>query len=72
MAIGANIFAEMGVEGDGGNAAVPSVGADAMYGPPRGASGTHPLHPANGFGLGFWFGVGGVVALLLIRRSLPG
>jgi hypothetical protein len=67
VAIGANIFASADLGTD------DTSPAGDMYGPaPEGGGGRHPLHPASGFGLGFWFGVGGVVALVLIRRSLPG
>jgi hypothetical protein len=50
-----------------------SSSVDLAFGPPSSSNGdAHPLHPtASGFGLAFWLGVGGLVALCLIRRSLP-
>jgi hypothetical protein len=46
---------------------------DLAFGPPSsGGTDTHPLHPlGSGFGLAFWLGVGGLVALVCIRRALP-
>lgn len=68
MAIGTNIFANIG-----GGPAEASAGAhaDLSYGPGPSSTPRHPLSPRNGFGLGFWLGVGGVVVLVLIRQSLP-
>lgn len=74
MALGANIFASADVgAGDYSPSSSSGSSAAAMYGPDRsGSSGTHPLHPAQPFGMGFWWGVAGMAALVLIRRSLPG
>lgn len=56
--------------------AQPMSGTDAAFGPPpeagTGAGIGSIFHPQTGFGLAFWFGVGGVAALILIYRSLPG
>lgn len=34
-------------------------------------SGTHPLAPVHAFGIRFWLGVTGLVALVWIYHSLP-
>lgn len=67
-AIGANIFGGADVTASAG--APDSSLPTAMYGP-RASGGRHPLHPGTHFGLGFWGGVGGLAALILIRWSLP-
>jgi hypothetical protein len=73
MALGANIFASADVDGGSSSSSSSSSDVAAMYGPSRtGSSEKHPLHPSQSFGMGFWWGVGGMVALVLIRRSLPG
>lgn len=60
----------------GADAGPVSASADtsAAYGP---ATSGQPslgsvLHPATGFGLAFWAELAGVVALIVIYRSLPG
>lgn len=56
-----------------GNAPAPSSATEAAYGvgsaPPQSFSG---LSPAGPVGAAFWFGVGGLVFLVVIYRSLPG
>jgi len=72
LGIGSNIFAE--VSGSTGGSASASTGspslADATYGPPAAGS-VGPFSPRHGHGAGFWLAVGGVVALVLVRQSLP-
>lgn len=71
--LGANIFGTADATA-GPAMASADAGAMAAFGPPTSAaarSGGH-FHPGTGFGLAFWLGVGGVVALVVIRRSLPG
>lgn len=70
--IGDNVFAGMG-------AAVSDTasGVTEAYGPSAASGGAAPgiaayFHPGSGFGLAFWLGIGGVAALVLIYRSLPG
>ena len=70
MSIGANIFAGTGASVDAGGGADPAPLAAATYGP-SGQGGTGPLSPRSGHGAGFWLSVGGVVALVLVRQSLP-
>ncbi len=67
--IGANIFAGLGGQAD----VSPSVSnASATYGPPTSAGGgVSALSPRHGFGMGFWWGAAGLVALVAIRWSLP-
>jgi hypothetical protein len=67
--IGTNIFAGAGVSTDGGGSDSAPLAA-ATYGP-SGASAAGPLSPRQGHGLGFWLAVGGVVALVCVRQSLP-
>ena len=72
MGIGSNIFAEV----SGGGSASASTGssspalAEQTYGPPAAGS-VGPFSPRHGHGAGFWLAVGGVVALVLVRQSLP-
>jgi len=68
MAIGANIFA--GADASVSAAPTSPDTVTAMYGPASGG-GRHALHPGTHFGLGFWGAVGGAVALVMIRWSLP-
>lgn len=68
-----SVFAGAGAAPD----AQPMTDATAAYGPAPGGDQTQAglasfLHPATGFGLSFWLGIGGVAALILIYRSLPG
>jgi hypothetical protein len=63
----------------------PQYGSSNSYGSGLGATGaafagpsTTPTFggaqmtsPTNGFGLAFWIGTGAVVALVMVRRSLP-
>lgn len=64
-----SIFGQMDagpVSGSGG------VATDLAFGPPSTGGGmTHPLHPSQGFGLTFWLGVAGLVALAVVRHALP-
>jgi hypothetical protein len=68
--IGSNIFASAGASVDAGGGADPAPLAAATYGP-SGQGSAGPLSPRHGHGLGFWLAVGGVVALVLVRQSLP-
>jgi len=69
-AIGTNIFGSAGASVDAGGGADSAPLAAATYGP-SGRSGAGPLSPRSGHGMGFWLAVGGVVALVLVRQSLP-
>ena len=66
--VGTNIFAGGSATASTGSSS-PAL-ADQTYGPPA-SGGKGPLHPATGFGSGFWLAVGGVVLLVMIRQSLP-
>ena len=53
----------------------PSSYSQAAFGPgytAAGPSGNAALVPNDGFGLAFWLGVTAIVALVLVRHSLPG
>ena len=65
--IGTNIFA--GGSASASTASSPAV-ASNTYGPPAAGS-KGALHPATGFGSGFWLAVGGLVLLVVVRQSLP-
>lgn len=65
--IGANIFG-----GGSVSATAPTVAnAAPTYGPPTSGGQVSPLSPRHGFGMAVWWGAAGLVALFLIRQSLP-
>lgn len=64
--------ADVGVGSLGGASVNAQLSAAPAFGPSSSSGPGHPLAPNDGFGLAFWWGVGAVVALLLIRKSLPG
>ncbi len=68
--IGSNIFASAGANVDSGGGTDSAPLAAATYGP-SGQAAAGPLSPRSGHGMGFWLAVGGVVALVLVRQSLP-
>lgn len=70
--IGANIFAGLGSGGAPSGGTSPTVSnSAASYGPATSPANVGPLSPRHGFGMGFWFGVGGLAVLVLIRQTLP-
>ena len=56
-----------------GSVPAPTSASEAAYGPANGpstpAAGAMPTNPG---GLALWAGIGGVVFLILVYRSLPG
>ncbi|HVH77975.1 MAG TPA: hypothetical protein VM782_01175 [Stellaceae bacterium] len=68
-----NIFADADVGTPSFNAAAGGgVGAELGFGPvSSNGGGRHPLYPDDGFAWGFWLGVAGLAALVMIRRALP-
>ena len=72
MAMGTNVFAAT----PGSVSASVQAEADAglAFGNATTSSTDGPglPHPASGFGMAFWFGVGGLASLIFIYRSLPG
>lgn len=54
-----------------GNAANPTTATEAAFGTANAPQGSG-LHPGTPGGLAFWAGIGGVVFLLVLYKSLPG
>lgn len=68
MGIGANIFAGLGV----GSPPSPTVAnATPTYGAPSSVARVGAFSPRHGFGMGFWWSVAGMGALVVIYFSLP-
>ena len=54
-----------------GSASAPTTATEAAFGTANAPTGSG-LHPGSPGGLALWAGLGGVVFLLLVYRSLPG
>lgn len=62
-----------GPQGRYGNRAAPTSASEAAFGPVNMPANTGAsLMPTNPGSLALWAGVGGVIFLILVYRSLPG